>query len=178
MALFCPCVSPIVDAETCDGHHRARLLASIRDFAEACVPTQQTSQVLTIVDYQRNWIDALHRGDLSAADVVFAPDCVIHITGSPVPDLDVAGFKQMVGGLFAAFPDIRFTMDDQIVSGDKVAIRWSAEGTHTGPLGDAPPTGKRVRIEGLLFDRVVDGCVAERWEQWDQPGMLRQLGFA
>ena len=65
-----------------------------------------------------------------------------------------------------------------IVSGDKVAIRWSAEGTHTGPLGDAPPTGKRVRIEGLLFDRVVDGCVAERWEQWDQPGMLRQLGFA
>jgi len=123
-------------------------------------------------------MDRIAARRLSNADVVFAPDCVIHITGSPVPDLDVAGFKQMLGGFFAAFPDIRFTMDDQIVSGDKVAIRWSAEGTHTGPLGDAPPTGKRVRIEGLLFDRVVDGCVAERWEQWDQPGMLRQLGFA
>jgi predicted ester cyclase len=154
------------------------LRASTRYFAEACVPARETSQVLTIVEYQRKWTESLNRGDVSGADEAFAPDCVIHITGSPVPDLDVAGFKQMVGGLFAAFPDIRFTMDDQIVSGDKVAIRWSAEGTHTGPLGGAPPTGKRVRIDGVLFDHVVNGRVAERWEQWDQPAMLRQLGFA
>jgi len=31
---------------------------------------------------------------------------------------------------------------------------------------------------GLIFDRVLDGRVAERWEQWDQPAMLRQLGLA
>jgi predicted ester cyclase len=45
-------------------------------------------------------------------------------------------------------------------------------------LGAAPATGKRVRVEGLIFDRVVGGRVAERWEQWDQPAMLHQLGFA
>ena len=120
---------------------------------------QQTSPVLTVVEYQRKWIESLNRGDVSGADEAFAPDCVIHITGGP-SDLDVAGFKQMCGGLLAAFPDIRFTMEDQIVSGDKVAMRWFAEATHTGPLGAAPPTGKRVRIDGLLFDHVVDGRVA------------------
>ena len=142
------------------------------------MPVQQTQQPLEVVEYQRTWVEALNRGDVSGADATFAPDCVIHITGSPAPDLDLAGFKEMLAGFFRAFPDVRFTMEDQIVAGDKVAIRWTAEGTHTGPLGAAPPTGKRVRIDGLLFDRVVAGRVAERWEQWDQPAMLRQLGFA
>jgi predicted ester cyclase len=41
-----------------------------------------------------------------------------------------------------------------------------------------PPTGKSVRIDGLILDRVADGKVVERWEQWDQMGMLRQLGLA
>lgn len=138
--------------------------------------TQQAPETFELVEYQRKWVDGLNRGDPSAADDVFTSDCLIHITGSPV--LDVASFKQMIAGFCAAFPDLHFTMTDQVAAGDKVAIRWVAEGTHTGPLGAAPPTGKRVRMEGVLFDRVVDGRVAERWEQWDQPAMLQQLGFA
>jgi steroid delta-isomerase-like uncharacterized protein len=138
----------------------------------------QAQQSQEITEYERTWVEALNRGDVSAADRAFAPDCVIHITGSPVPGLDVAGFKQMVAALLAAFPDLRFAIEDQIVAGDKVGTRWVAEGTHTGPLGDAPATGKRVRVEGLIFDRVIDGRVVERWEQWDQPAMMRQLGFA
>lgn len=141
------------------------------------MPAQQTPQASNVAEYERRWVEALNRGDLAGADEAFAPDCIIHITGSPVADLDLAGFKQMLSGMLTAFPDLRFTIEDQIVAGDKVAMRWTAEGTHTGPLGDAPATGKRVRIDGLLFDHVVAGRVAERWEQWDQPAMLRQLGF-
>ena len=139
------------------------------------MPTESTRQV---VEYERRWVEALNRGDVSGADDAFAPDCVIHITGSPVADLDLAGFKQMVAALLAAFPDLRFTIEDQIVAGDKAAFRWMAEGTNTGALGSAPPTGKRVRIDGLLLDRTIGGRVVERWEQWDQPAMMRQLGFA
>ena len=131
-----------------------------------------------IAAYERTWVEGLNRGDVSAADLAFAPDCVIHITGSPAADLDLTGFKQMVAGLLAAFPDLRFTIEEQLVDGDRVATRWAAQGTHTGPLGGAPPTGKPVRIDGLILDHVVNGRVAERWEQWDQPAMLRQLGFA
>ena len=142
------------------------------------MPGQQTQQEIEVVAYERKWVEGLNRGDVSGADEAFAPDCVIHITGSPVPDLDVAGFKQMLTGFIAAFPDLHFTIEDQVVAGDTVAIRWTAEGTNTGPFGDVPPTGKRVRVDGLIFDRVVGGRVAERWEQWDQPSMMRQLGFA
>ena len=142
------------------------------------MPAQQMAELFELVEYERKWLDGLNRGDVTAADLAFAPNCVIHITAAPAEDIDLSGFKQMLGGFFIAFPDLHFTIEDQIIAGDKVAMRWVAVGTHTGPLGAAPPTGKRVRIGGLLFDRVVDGRVVERWEQWDQPAMLRQLGFA
>jgi steroid delta-isomerase-like uncharacterized protein len=131
-----------------------------------------------ITAYERTWVENLNRGDVSAADTVFARDCVIHINGSPEPNLSVDGFKQMVTGLLGAFPDLHFTIEDQIVAGDKVATRWTAEGTNSGAFRLVPATGRRMRIGGMILDRVVDGTVVERWEQWDQMSMLQQLGLA
>ena len=133
---------------------------------------------MDITAYERTWVEGLNRGDVSAADQAFAPDCVIHINGSPEPNLSLGGFKEMVSGLLGAFPDLRFTIEDQIVAGDKVATRWTAEGTNSSPFGPVASTGRRVQIGGLILDRVVDGKVVERWEQWDQMGMMRQLGLA
>jgi steroid delta-isomerase-like uncharacterized protein len=133
---------------------------------------------MDITAYERAWVEGLNRGDVSAADRAFAPDCVIHINGSPEPNLSLSAFKEMIGGLLGAFPDLRITVEDQIAAGDKVATRWTAEGTNSGPVGSAPATGRRIQISGLILDRVVDGKVVERWEQWDQMAMLQQLGFA
>jgi steroid delta-isomerase-like uncharacterized protein len=131
-----------------------------------------------ITEYERVWIEGLNRGDVSVAEDVFARDGVVHINGSPDPNLSVEGFKQMISGLLSAFPDLRFTVEDQIVAGDKVATRWIAEGTNSGPFGTVPATGRRVRINGLILDRVAGGKVVERWEQWDQGGLMQQLGLA
>lgn len=127
--------------------------------------------------YEQTWIDGLNRGDVSVADHVFTPDCIIHMAGSPAPNLSLSGFKQMLAGLLAAFPDIQLTIEDQVITGNKVATRWTAEGTHTGPLGDIKPTGRRIRVGGLILDHVSGDRVVERWEQWDQAGMLQQLGL-
>lgn len=134
--------------------------------------------VESLMEHERIWIDGLNRGDVSAADAAFAPDCVIHITGVAAPFHGTGAWKEFIAGLLQAFPDIHFTIEDQLVQGDRAAFRWRATGTHTGPLGAAPPTGKPVALDGLIIDRVVDGKVQERWEQWDQSVMLQQLGFA
>ena len=132
---------------------------------------------LELIKYERMWIDGLNRGDVSPADESFVAHCKIHMAGAPDPTLSVTEFKELVTGLLTAFPDIQITVVDQIISGDKVSFRWVAEGTHSGPLGEAEPTGKQARFEGLIIDHVVDGQVQERWEQWDQMGMLQQLGL-
>lgn len=132
----------------------------------------------SLTEHERIWIEGLNRGDVSVADAVFAPDCVVHITGVAAPLRGVGPWKELVRGLLIAFPDLHFTIEDQFAQGDRVAFRWRATGNHTGPLGAAPPTGKPVAIDGLIVDRLVDGKVHERWEQWDQSLMLQQLGLA
>jgi steroid delta-isomerase-like uncharacterized protein len=132
--------------------------------------------VAQIPAYFRPWLEGLNRGDVSAARETFAPNCVVHVTGSPEPLRGPEAFAEFVGAIIAAFPDVRFEVEDELESGDTVALRWSAEGTHTRPLGNIPPTGKRARVDGISIDRLVGGKVVERWEQWDQSALLRQLG--
>ena len=67
---------------------------------------------LVITQYEQKWVDGLNRGDVSAADEAFQPDCVIHINGNQQRDLSLDNFKQMVAGLLSAFPDLRFTIED------------------------------------------------------------------
>lgn len=134
--------------------------------------------VESLMEHERIWVEGLNRADVSAADAAFASDCVVHITGVAQPMQGVRAWKEFVSGMLQAFPDLHFTIEDQLVQGDRAAFRWRATGTHTGPLGEAPPTGKKVALDGLIVDHLVGGKVQERWEQWDQSVMLQQLGFA
>ena len=134
--------------------------------------------IAALMEHQRIWVEGLNRGAVSVADATFVPDCVIHMTGVPAPFRGISQWKEFVAGMLSAFPDLHFTMEEQLIQGDGVAFRWHATGTHTGPLGAAPPTGKTIAVDGLIVDRLVNGKVQERWEQFDQALMLQQLGFA
>ena len=86
------------------------------------------------------------------------------------------GLKAEIMSYVAAFPDLRYTVDDVISEGDQVMSRWTARGTHTGQLMDIPPTGKPVTINGISVDRVVNGKMVEGWTEFDMLGMFQQLG--
>ena len=59
---------------------------------------------------------------------------------------------------------------------DKVVVRWTASGTHQGSLMGIPPTGKEVAVTGVDIFRVKEGKLAELWLNWDQLGLMQQLG--
>jgi steroid delta-isomerase-like uncharacterized protein len=134
--------------------------------------------IASVIEYEQIWSEGLNRGDVSAADAAFMPDCIVHVTGVPDPIRGVGAWKEFIGGFLRAFPDLQLTIEEQLIQGDSVAFRWRATGTHTGPLGPVPATGKQIAIDGLIVDRVVGGKVQERWEQFDQSLMLQQLGLA
>jgi steroid delta-isomerase-like uncharacterized protein len=138
----------------------------------------QQNLPVVVSEYEQKWIDGLNNGDISVAHEVFQPDCNIRINGNPEKDLTLDGFKQMIAGLFVAFPDLHFTINDQFSSGHKFSTRWTATGTNTGPFGEMAPTGKTIEIEGLIIDHLKNGKVAKRWEIWDQMAMIQQLGIA
>ncbi len=134
--------------------------------------------VAEVANHERIWVEGLNRGDVSGADLAFWPDCTVHITGVPQPVQGVGAWKELVGGLLVAFPDLHFTIDEQFGDATRIAFRWNATGTHKGPFGPIPATNRPVVITGLIIDHLRDGKVVERWEQWDQAGMLQQLGVA
>lgn len=134
--------------------------------------------VTSLLPYELIWIEGLNRGDVSVADEVFLPTCIFHVTGVPEPIRGVGPWKEFITGFLRAFPDLHLTVEQQVIEGETVAFHWRGTGTHTGPLGPIPATGKPIAIDGLIIDRLADGKVQERWEQFDQSLMLHQLGLA
>jgi len=126
---------------------------------------------------RRFFEEVFSRGRLNLLDEIIAKD---HVNSGPgtLPGLPNGpeGTKQFVTVYRNAFPDVHFTIDEQIAEGDKVVTRWTAKGTHKGELMGTPATGKSSTVTGIAVDRLVNGKIAESWGIFDQFGMLQQLG--
>jgi len=120
--------------------------------------------------------EAFNAGRLEVVDELVASDFVEHDPSLTEEVRGPAGVKELIAGYRAAFPDIRITIEDQIADGDYVVSRWSGTGTHQGELMGMPATGKQATVTGITIDRIVDGRIAESWDNWDTLGLMQQLG--
>jgi steroid delta-isomerase-like uncharacterized protein len=122
----------------------------------------------------RRLFAAMTQGDLDAVDALFTPDAVIHDPGREFRG--PAAIRQGLSALRAAFPDVAYTVEDQVAEGDRVASRYRGEGTHRGEWRGVPATGRRFSYTGILIHRFEGGRIAEFWGQADNVGLLQQLG--
>ena len=76
----------------------------------------------------------------------------------------------------SAIPGLRVVVEDMIAEGDKVAVRYTLEGTHEGELFGVPPMGRRLSIKSISVERVSDGKIREHWRVSDSLDMMQQLG--
>jgi len=124
---------------------------------------------------RRIWEEVWNKGNLSAIDELFAPTYVAHDPANPgVQGRD--GVRQLVTMYRSAFPDLQFTVEDQIAEGDMVATRYTARGTHKGELQGIPATGKQAAVPGIMISRIVGGQDREEWVNYDALGLMQQLG--
>lgn len=124
---------------------------------------------------QRVWEEVWHQGQLSRINDLFTTDFVRHDPGGR----DLQGTeqnRQFISTLRAAFPDVHYTVEDQIAEGDKVVVRYRFRGTHLGAFQGMPPTGKQVTYTGILIYRIAGSQIAEQWTELDLLGFLQQLG--
>ena len=89
------------------------------------------------------------------------------------PDL----YKALASRTREIFPDMEFTVEEMISSGEKVALRWTMTGTHEGPMFGVEPTGRQVELTAIEMNRFVEGNLIETWTQSDQLGLMQQLGI-
>jgi steroid delta-isomerase-like uncharacterized protein len=116
-----------------------------------------------------------NRGDVAVVDETFAADYIEH-NPRPGQDVGLDGYKAGVTMMRSAFPDLRLDLQDVIAEGDRVALRYTLHGTHQGELMGLPASGNSVASDGMVFARVQDGRVVERWGVQDMLTLVQQIG--
>ncbi len=112
--------------------------------------------------------------NLAALDELCSPDFVDHSGTTNLPGVE--GTRRFFTMMFAAFPDMHFTIRQQIAEGDKVLTYKTFHGTHLGTFMGIPATGRAVTIDVMDILTVTDGKITEHWTVSDMLGMLQQLG--
>jgi steroid delta-isomerase-like uncharacterized protein len=124
----------------------------------------------------RELYERINAGDIEGFGTLLADDFVEH---EEVPGLEPtkAGVQAFFRMYREAFPDLRMSIEDLIVSGDKAVARVRATGTNEGAFMDMPATGRPVDVQLvdiMQFDG--DGLVREHWGVFDAMKMMQQLG--
>jgi len=118
--------------------------------------------------------EAYNQGNLAVGDELLAENCVFY---TPAPIRGIPGWKQFATAFLTAFPDdLQVTIDELFAAGTKVAARWTAQGTHKGPLRGIPPSGNQVTWVGIAFYSLSDGKITEVWGLNDALGIMQQIG--
>jgi len=113
---------------------------------------------------------------IAAIDELFATDYVEH-GGTGEDTRGIKDYKQSMSEFYSAFPDVHVTLDDTVVEGDRVAVRFTLGGTHKGEFMGSPPTSKKVTIREIGIIRIVGGKFVESWMRYDTLGLMQQLGL-
>lgn len=115
-----------------------------------------------------------NKGLLTAVEELIADDHVTH--GGVALERGPENVKQRISAMRTAFPDMAWAVEDMVAEGDRVACRFTVSGTHQGKFLGVASTGKRVTWSATATFRVSNGKIAEDWVNWNQYGLMQQIG--
>jgi steroid delta-isomerase-like uncharacterized protein len=132
---------------------------------------------MTALDVAQQYFDAWNRRDPAAVLATMADGGTYEDPGSGGP-LSGPAFAAYMQGLFAAFPDVSFSIASTgLAAPDLVAAQWIMRGTNHGSMMGLPPTGKSVELLGADFIRVADGKIRSVQGYFDSRSVPEQLGL-
>ena len=124
----------------------------------------------------RRFVDeVINLGKMGSAEEFVWEDVVEQV---PLPGQGpgLEGLKDVLRGMRSAFPDIDFSIKEQVCEGDKVVSRFEWTGTHKAEFMGVPATGRQVRVWGVVIDRLEAGRIKDTRILMDALGLMMQLG--
>lgn len=123
----------------------------------------------------RRFYTEVNRRNLDAIEEIVTRDMIDHDAGPGEPQ-GAKGVRQTYEMLLKAFPDLQIRIDFVIAEGDMVVARWTNSGTHTGDFFGFPASGKKYSFTGTGTYRIKSNKIVEHWLNYDQMGLMQQLG--
>jgi len=144
-------------------------IAELEEFRAQAELEEQNKELVHIA------YEVWNKLDIEALKEIYSPDFVWYISGG-----EAFALEDLIEDLkweITVYPDRTFTPEDLISKGNKVVSRYVLRGTHEGEREGQPPTGKKIKMEGIFISRVENGKIMETWEVTDLLSVYKQLGF-
>lgn len=137
----------------------------------------ETSKTLeTNKKIARQTFEAFEKKDFALLDkITDQKKFKLHFPGNPQP-LNFEEAKKLNAEYNSAFPDMKIAINLQIAEGEYVVSRVTYHGINKGSLRGIPASHKKVSVTATAIQRIVDGKVVEEWDEFDELGMLHQIG--
>jgi steroid delta-isomerase-like uncharacterized protein len=119
--------------------------------------------------------ETINQGQIDSA-AQFVWEDVVEQVPFPGQGPGLEGLKDVLRGMRAAFPDLYFSVEEQIAEGDKVLTRFEWTGTQRGEFLGVPATGRSVKVWGMVIDRLQGGRIKDTRIIMDMLGLMTQLG--
>lgn len=126
----------------------------------------------------RRFVEFINTASEKLAEELVAPTAVFHVPGRTEPVRGPAGYLEIIAMMRGGFPDIQWTLEEEIAEGDKVAARFTMRGTHQGNFFGVPPTQRKIVVQAMNIYRWSDGQIVEERGQPDMLSLMQQIGAA
>lgn len=133
-------------------------------------------ELKTNKDVVRRTVEATWNQDYSVLDELCAPEFINHDVMVEGDIIGAEGMKQYFGEMHKAFSDTSYTINDIIAENDRVVIRGTARGKHTGEFNGIPASNKSFEVNDAIEFKLKDGKLVESWAIPDGLSMMQQLG--
>jgi len=147
-----------------------------RELFEIATSTQQEAKAVV-----ERGLKAFNAHDLEAVARDSAPDIELTAPGG-IKLQGVQAAKEYNQIWLKAFPDARIENKKIIAQGNTVVVEGAFSGTHAGPLktpmGEVPPTGRKLKGEFIQVFEIDRGLVKRNCLMYDQVEVMTQLGMA
>lgn len=129
----------------------------------------------TEVETAQRYFQSWNERDMDALEAVLALDHRFNGVIRGRESTGAGAFRGIIEGYFKVFPDIQFEIEHIFGSNGWAAARVWHRGTHLGEGWPLPPLGKKYELPVHHHLRIVDGKVAEAFEQWDRTAVREML---
>jgi predicted ester cyclase len=117
-----------------------------------------------------------NQGELDLLDHLLDDQYLNHSAGrAGTPPPGPEGLKPIITAMRKGFPDLHYTIQDLVITEDRIVARVRLTGTLLGELWGMAPNGKKIEVNQINIEYVRNGRITEHWRLTDELAMMQQL---
>lgn len=124
----------------------------------------------------RYFEEVWNQGKLEVLDDIMAANYINHSPGMPNPPQGPAGLKPIILAIRQAFPDLKYVINNMVISEEQVAVHTTMHGTHQGEFFGLAPTAKLIEVDQMQIERIKNNQIVEHWRVTNDLALMQQLG--